>query len=119
MSFMNKILLILVILGAVNIIILLIIRGKSKSLKSKNIDKKGDIRALNYDDEDLICIVDNDLELKYGYGCNNLNVFENMKITHRNIYTLLWFDTEMKNGGLGEYFFNVSNITRNYLEKSF
>lgn len=121
MSFMNKILLIFVILGAVNIIILLIIKSKSKSRKieEKETRKKGDIRVLSYDDEDLICMVDNDLELRYGYGCNDLEVFENMKITHKNVYTLLWFDTEMKNGGLGEYFFSISNITMNYLEKAF
>ncbi|WP_343344578.1 DMP19 family protein [Terrisporobacter petrolearius] len=121
MSFMNKILLIFVILGAINIIILLIIKGKSKSKKieEKETRKKGDIRVLSYDDEDLICMVENDLELKYGYGCNNLKVYQSMKITHKNVYTLLWFDTEMKNGGLGEYFFSVSNVTMNYLEKAF
>lgn len=121
MSFMNNILLIFVILGAVNIIILLITRSKSKSIKfgEKEKGKKGDIRVLSYDDEDLICMVDNDLELRYGYGCNDLEIFKNMKTTHRNVYTLLWFDTEMKNGGLGEYFFSISNITMNYLEKAF
>lgn len=121
MSFMNKILLIFVILGAINIIILLIVKGKSKfqNVEEKETRKKGDIRVLSYDDEDLICMVDNDLELKYGYGCNDLEVFENMKITHKNVYTLLWFDTEMKNGGLGEYFFSISNITMKYLEKAF
>lgn len=121
MSFMNKILLIFVILGAINIIILLIIKGKSKSKKieEKETRKKGDIRVLSYDDEDLICMVENDLELKYGYGCNDLAVFQNMKITHKNVYTLLWFDTEMKNGGLGEYFFSISNVTMSYLEKAF
>lgn len=121
MSFMNKILLIFVTLGAINIIILLIIKGKlkSKKIEQKETRKKGDIRVLSYDDEDLICMVENDLELKYGYGCNDLAVFQNMKITHKNIYTLLWFDTEMKNGGLGEYFFSISNVTMNYLEKAF
>ena len=120
MSFTSKILLFFVILGAINIIILLVIKNKSRSIKveKKEKRKKGDIRVLNYDDEDLLCMVDNDLEFKYGYGCSDLEVFKNMKTTHRNMYTLLWFDTEMQNGGLGEYFFNVSNITMNYLEKA-
>lgn len=120
MSFTSKILLFFVILGAVNIIILLIIKNKSRSIKVEKREKrkKGDIRVLNYDDEDLLCMVDNDLEFRYGYGCSDLEVFKNMKITHRNMYTLLWFDTEMQNGGLGEYFFNVSNITMDYLEKA-
>lgn len=120
MSFMNKILLVFVILGAINIIILLVIKSKSKLIKTeeKQKSKNGDIRVLNYEDEDLICMADNDLELKYGYGCSDLEVFENMKLTHRNVYTLIWFDTEMQSGGLGEYFFNISNITMNYLEKA-
>ncbi len=120
MSLANKILLFFVILGAVNIIILLIIKNKARSMKvdQKESRKKGDIRVLNYDDEDLLCMVDNDLELKYGYECNDISVFENMKITHRNIYTLIWFDREIQNGGLGEYFFNVSNVTMRYLEKA-
>lgn len=121
MSFTNKILLFFVILGAVNIIILLIIKNKSRARKveEKEKYKKGDIKVLNYDDEDLLCMVENDLEFKYGYGCIDLEVFRNMKITHRNIYTLLWFDTEMQNGGLGEYFFSISNVTMGYLEKAF
>lgn len=120
MSFTSKILLFFVILGAVNIIILLIIKNKSRSIKVEKREKckKGDIRVLNYDDEDLLCMVDNDLEFRYGYGCSDLEVFKNMKITHRNMYTLLWFDTEMQNGGLGEYFFSVSNITMDYLGKA-
>lgn len=120
MSFTSKILLFFVILGAVNIIILLIIKNKSRSIKVEKREKckKGDIRVLNYDDEDLLCMVDNDLEFRYGYGCSDLEVFKNMKITHRNMYTLLWFDTEMQNGGLGEYIFSVSNITMDYLGKA-
>ena len=118
MSFTSKILLFFVILGAVNIIILLIIKNKSRSIKVEKREKckKGDIRVLNYDDEDLLCMVDNDLEFRY--GCSDLEVFKNMKITHRNMYTLLWFDTEMQNGGLGEYIFSVSNITMDYLGKA-
>lgn len=116
----SKILLFFVILGAVNIMVLLIIKNKSRYIKVEKRErcKKGDIRVLNYDDEDLLCMVDNDLEFRYGYGCSDLEVFKNMKKTHRNMYTLLWFDTEMQNGGLGEYFFNVSNITMDYLEKA-
>lgn len=120
MSFSNKILLFFVIIGAINIIILLIIKVKAKSTKPENKEKykKGNIRVLNYDDENLICMVENDLELKYGYECNELKTFENMKLSHRNIYTLLWFDTEMHNGGLGEYLFSTSNVTIPYLEKA-
>lgn len=121
MSFFNKILLFFVILGAVNIIVLLIIKSKSKLVKVEEEEKrkKGDIRVLSYDDENLICMVENDLEREYGYECNELKVFENMKLTHRNVYTLLWFDTEMHNGGLGEYLFSVSNVTIGYLEQAF
>lgn len=116
----SKILLFFVILGAVNIMVLLIIKNKSRYIKVEKRErcKKGDIRVLNYDDEDLLCMVDNDLEFRYGYGCSDLEVFKNMKITHRNMYTLLWFDTEMQNGGLGEYIFSVSNITMDYLGKA-
>lgn len=120
MSFSNKILLFFVILGAVNIIILLIIKAKATSKRSegKETYKRGNIRVLNYDDENLICMVENDLELKYGYECNELKTLENMKLSHRNIYTLLWFDREMHNGGLGEYLFSISNITMQYLKKA-
>ena len=78
MSFTSKILLFFVILGAINIIILLVIKNKSRSIKveKKEKRKKGDIRVLNYDDEDLLCMVDNDLEFKYGYGCSDLEVFK-------------------------------------------
>lgn len=121
MSLMSNILLFFVILGAVNIIILLIIKSKAKSMKSKESTKTKihDIRVLNYDDEDLICMVDNNLELEYGYGCSDKAVYENMKKSHRNIYTLLWFETEMENGGLGEYLFNLSNITMDYIVEAF
>ena len=120
MSFSNKILLFFVMLGAINIIILLIIKAKAKSIKTEEKEKykRGNIRVLNYDDENLICMVENDLELKYGYECNELETFKNMKLSHRNIYTLLWFETEMHNGGLGEYLFSTSNVTIPYLEKA-
>ena len=121
MSLANKILLFFVILGALNIIILLFIKVKSKSNKQKPVVKSKihDIRVLNYDDEDLICMVDNNLELEYGYRCSDKNVFEKMEKSHRNIYTLLWFETEMVNCGLGEYLFNLSNITMDYIVEAF
>lgn len=120
MSFSNKILLLFVILGLINIIILSIIKVKSKYKEDKQKENynMSRISVLNYNNEDLICMVDSDLELKYGYECSDLETFENMKINHRNVYTLLWFDREMKNGGLGEYLFSTSNITMNYLRKS-
>ena len=92
MPFTSKILLFFVILGAVNIITLLIIKNKSRSIKVEKREKckKGDIRVLNYDDEDLLCMVDNDLEFRY--GCSDLEVFKNMKITHRNMYTFSNFN---------------------------
>ena len=43
---------------------------------------------------------------------------KDMKKTHRNIYTLLWFETEITNGGLGEYLFSISNITMEYLKEA-
>lgn len=121
MPFMNKLLLFFVILGAVNIIILLIIKVKAKSIKVKEKEefKKGNIKVLTYDDEDLISMVENDLEWKYGYECNDTEIFESMKITYKNMYTLLWFHREMQNGGLGEYLFSISNGTMKYLEKAF
>ena len=64
-------------------------------------------------------MVDNNLELEYGYRCSDKNVFEKMEKSHRNIYTLLWFETEMVNGGLGEYLFNLSNITMDYIVEAF
>ncbi|WP_455539875.1 DMP19 family protein [Terrisporobacter sp.] len=120
MSLANKILLFFVILGAINIIILLIIRSKSQLVKreEKSKNKCSDIKILNYDDEDLICKVDNDLQWQYGYGCTDENVLNKMKKTHRNIYTLLWFETEMNSGGLGEYLFDYSNITMTYIEEA-
>lgn len=121
MSFLNRVLLFFVVLGVINIIMLVIAKKKSKSAKveGKRKRKKGDIRVLNYNDENLICMVENNLEQKYGYECDELKIFENMKLSHRNIYTLLWFDTEMHNGGLGEYLFSTSNITTPYLQKAF
>lgn len=122
MDLMNKLLLCFVILGAVNIIILLIIKSKSKSNKNKkesDIQKKNSIRFFNYDDEDLLCMVDNSLELEYGYACTDKNVFEKMNKPHRNVYSLLWFDTEMKSGGIGDYLFSFSNITMNYISEAF
>lgn len=88
-------------------------------VKEKEESKKGNIKVLTYDDEDLISMVENDLEWQYGYECNDTETFESMKITHKNMYTLLWFHREMENGGLGEYLFSISNCTMKYLEKSF
>lgn len=122
MGLTNKLLLIFVILGAVNIIILLIIKSKSKSNKNKkdaNLKKKSGIKAFSYDDEDLVCMVDNNLELEYGYACTDKDVFEQMNEPHRNVYSLLWFDTEMKSGGVGDYLFSSSNITMDYIAEAF
>lgn len=122
---LQKLLLVLVVLGAVNIVLLLIIKSKAKkskenqNVKNKNqIDEKSSIKVLNYEDEDLICMVENNLELDYGYECTDENTFENMNKYHRNIYSLLWFDKEIINGGLGEYFFGYSNITMKYIEEA-
>ena len=113
MALMEKILLIFVILGAIEIIFLLILKNKSKASKRKDEEKSKshDIKILSYDDEDLVCMVDNNLELEYGYRCED-------KETHRNIYIIIWFETEMENGGLGEYLFNPSNITMDYLQEA-
>ena len=118
MALMEKILLIFVILGAIEIIFLLILKNKSKASKRKDEEKSKshDIKILSYDDEDLVCMVDNNLELEYGYRCEDKETYKNMKKTHRNIYIIIWFETEMENGGLGEYLFNPSNITMDYLE---
>ena len=116
---MEKILLIFVILGAIEIIFLLILKNKSKASKRKDEEKSKshDIKILSYDDEDLVCMVDNNLELEYGYRCEDKETYKNMKKTHRNIYIIIWFETEMENGGLGEYLFNPSNITMDYLQE--
>ena len=63
-------------------------------------------------------MVDNNLELEYGYRCEDKETYKNMKKTHRNIYIIIWFETEMENGGLGEYLFNPSNITMDYLQEA-
>ena len=120
MALMEKILLILVILGAIEIIFLLILKNKSKASKRKDEEKSKshDIKILSYDDEDLVCMVDNNLELEYGYRCEDKETYKNMKKTHRNIYIIIWFETEMENGGLGEYLFNPSNITMDYLQEA-
>lgn len=121
MGVMNKVLLIFVIVGLANIVILLFIRSKSKSNQGEEVKLKSCslVKILNYDDEELICMVDNNLEIEYGYACSDKNVFDNMKKSHRNIYTLLWFDTEMQNGGIGEYLFSLSNITMEYIKDAF
>ena len=120
MALMEKILLIFVILGAIEIIFLLILKNKSKASKRKDEEKSKshDIKILSYDDEDLVCMVDNNLELEYGYRCEDKETYKNMKKTHRNIYIIIWFETEMENGGLGEYLFNPSNITMDYLQEA-
>lgn len=120
MALMEKILLIFVILGAIEIIFLLILKNKSKASKRKDEEKSKshDIKILSYDDEDLVCMVDNNLELEYGYRCEDKETYKNMKKTHRNIYIIIWFETEMENGGLGEYLFNPSNITIDYLQEA-
>ena len=120
MALMEKILLIFVILGAIEIIFLLILKNKSKASKRKDEEKSKshDIKILSYDDEDLVCMVDNNLELEYGYRCEDKETYKNMKKTHRNIYIIIWFETEMENGGLGEYLFNPSNITLDYLQEA-
>ena len=120
MALMEKILLIFVILGAIEIIFLLILKNKSKASKRKDEEKSKshDIKILSYDDEDLVCMVDNNLELEYGYRCEDKETYKNMKKTHRNIYIIIWFETEMENGGLGEYLFNPSNITMYYLQEA-
>ena len=120
MELMEKILLIFVILGAIEIIFLLILKNKSKASKRKDEEKSKshDIKILSYDDEDLVCMVDNNLELEYGYRCEDKETYKNMKKTHRNIYIIIWFETEMENGGLGEYLFNPSNITMDYLQEA-
>ena len=120
MALMEKILLIFVILGAIEIIFLLILKNKSKASKRKDEEKSKshDIKILSYDDEDLVCMVDNNLELEYGYRCEENETYKNMKKTHRNIYIIIWFETEMENGGLGEYLFNPSNITMDYLQEA-
>ena len=120
MALMEKILLILVILGAIEIIFLLILKNKSKASKRKDEEKSKshDIKILSYDDEDLVGMVDNNLELEYGYRCEDKETYKNMKKTHRNIYIIIWFETEMENGGLGEYLFNPSNITMDYLQEA-
>ena len=71
MALMEKILLIFVILGAIEIIFLLILKNKSKASKRKDEEKSKshDIKILSYDDEDLVCMVDNKLEIEYGYRC--------------------------------------------------
>ena len=120
MALMEKILLIFVILGTIEIIFLLILKNKSKASKRKDEEKSKshDIKILSYDDEDLVCMVDNNLELEYGYRCEDKETYKNMKKTHRNIYIIIWFETEMENGGLGEYLFNPSNITIDYLQEA-
>ena len=120
MALMEKILLIFVILGAIEIIFLIILKNKSKASKRKDEEKSKshDIKILSYDDEDLVCMVDNNLELEYGYRCEDKETYKNMKKTHRNIYIIIWFETEMENGGLGEYLFNPSNITMDYLQEA-
>ena len=120
MALLEKILLIFVILGAIEIIFLLILKNKSKASKRKDEEKSKshDIKILSYDDEDLVCMVDNNLELEYGYRCEDKETYKNMKKTHRNIYIIIWFETEMENGGLGEYLFNPSNITMDYLQEA-
>ena len=120
MALMEKILLIFVILGAIEIIFLLILKNKSKASKRKDEEKSKshDIKILSYDDEELVCMVDNNLELEYGYRCEDKETYKNMKKTHRNIYIIIWFETEMENGGLGEYLFNPSNITMDYLQEA-
>ena len=120
MALMEKILLIFVILGAIEIIFLLILKNKSKASKRKDEEKSKshDIKILSYDDEHLVCMVDNNLELEYGYRCEDKETYKNMKKTHRNIYIIIWFETEMENGGLGEYLFNPSNITMDYLQEA-
>ena len=120
MALMEKILLIFVILGAIEIIFLLILKNKSKASKRKDEEKSKshDIKILSYDEEDLVCMVDNNLELEYGYRCEDKETYKNMKKTHRNIYIIIWFETEMENGGLGEYLFNPSNITMDYLQEA-
>ena len=120
MALMEKILLIFVILGAIEIIFLLLLKNKSKASKRKDEEKSKshDIKILSYDDEDLVCMVDNNLELEYGYRCEDKETYKNMKKTHRNIYIIIWFETEMENGGLGEYLFNPSNITMDYLQEA-
>ena len=120
MALMEKILLIFVILGAIEIIFLLILKNKSKASKRKDEEKSKshDIKILSYDDEDLVCMVDNNLELEYGYRCEDKETYKNMKKTHRNIYIIICFETEMENGGLGEYLFNPSNITMDYLQEA-
>ena len=120
MALMEKILLIFVILGAIEIIFLLILKNKSKASKRKDEEKSKshDIKILSYDDEDLVCMVDNNLELEYGYRCEDKETYKNMKKTHRNNYIIIWFETEMENGGLGEYLFNPSNITMDYLQEA-
>ena len=119
MGLTTKILLIFVVLGAIDIIILLIAKSRAK-FKNKEIQKskKHNIKVLDYDDEELICMVQNNLELEYGYGCIDKNVYENMKKTHINIYTLLWFEIEMESGGLGEYLFSLSNVTIEYVKQA-
>ena len=54
MALMEKILLIFVILGAIEIIFLLILKNKSKASKRKDEEKSKshDIKILSYDDED-------------------------------------------------------------------
>ncbi|MEG1408927.1 MAG: hypothetical protein RSD36_03705 [Terrisporobacter sp.] len=124
MNFTRNLLLFFVIIGGINIVILLLIKSKTKKnndkIKGKEIKhkKSSGIRALNCDDDELICMVDNNLELQYGYEFSDKEVFEDMIEPHRNIYILIWFDREVVSGGLGEYFFGVSNITKGYIEEA-
>lgn len=120
MNLLNKLLLVFVVIGAINIIILLIIKSRVKKIKTQNeiVENKSTrgIRALNYNDDELICMAENILELKYGYECTDEEILKNMKKTHRNVYILRWFDKEVVSGGIGDYFFSVGNVTRNYIE---
>lgn len=122
MNLLNKLLLVFVVIGAVNIIILLIIKSKAKKIKTQSeiVENKSTrgIRALNYNDDELICMAENVLELQYGYECTDENILKNMKISHRNVYILRWFDKEVVSGGIGDYFFSVGNVTRHYIEEA-